>query len=300
MKKLSMIIGILSMLVFTGCGGPKTVEVNEKSTDIILKYSKKDAPEGWLWNFGVGKSYSAALADASQALTFESSTVVETKVIVSSKESMSRDQYGNYHRVPAHKIMDTKGKNKYSSENSCELHKLINTSDGMLIIRICKDFNYLEQARINVDYPSHKLQTINLYFHLNEVKGMYSEEDLRTIHLFLKELNSIKINEAWWNFPNNSDKDIENFVLTTYKSWIKSFPMDIYFKEYYGIIFPYDWESDLDTSKKIPAQVWTFKNNPNFKFSFRRKITVPQLQGLTEIDPSYKDYKLVKSSKLNF
>lgn len=300
MKKLSVFIGILvSMFLISGCASkPNSLDVNKNSTEIILNYSKKTLPDGWVWNFGVGKNYSSALEDAAQALTFESATSFETKVIVSGKEIVTKDSYGNQIRIPAHKIMDTRGKNKYNFEHSCELHKLLNTNDGMLIIRICKDFNYFEKEQeknIDKKYYHHSMNSINLYFNLNEIKGKYSKEDLRIISIFLDEINNFKQQEIWWNFPSNSKEDIENFVLTTYKTWINQFPMDSFYKNYYGIIYPYNWEMDRSSGKKVFSQVWEFEKYPGYKFSFYRKISEPQLIGLTEIDESYKGFRLVRN-----
>ena len=302
-RKLLYTLSIMGSLFFVGCSGHNYTQekVSDSSMNLIMNYSKKTLPEGYVWNFGVGKNYSSALEDASQSLTFEQATTLETKVIVSNKERIISDQYGNKYYTAPTKIMETKGNNKYNIENKCDIHKLLNTSDGILIIRICKNTNLFEEkikkARENSMYKQkgkiHEMHTINLFFHSNQVKGHYNEEDKYAISSFLKEITYLDDDEIWWNFPSNDPKDIENFVLTSYKSWNKHIPISKERRINHRIYYPWQWQKCRDSHEREPSQLWTLKGN-NIQFSLAKKLTAPQLMGFVKYDDFFKELERVK------
>lgn len=294
-------LGII--LSFNGCSNSNFSQenVSDSSMNIIMSYSKKSLPDGYVWNFGTGRSYSSALEDASQSLSFEQATEVETKVIISNKERIISDQYGNKYYTSPTKIMETKGKNKYRLENSCELHKLLNTSDGVLIIRICKNLNFfeskIEDSRKNSVFATtkkvHTMSSMNLYFHLNEIKGLYTKDDIYTIKTFLKEIVYLNEEELWWNFPSNNEKDIENFVLTSYKTWLNSFPLESHHRLNNRVYYPYQWQKNPDTFEREPSELWRINGN-KVTFSLAKKLTIPQKYGYVQPDDFFKNLVRVK------
>lgn len=74
MKKiqgLGKYFGILVMAgILIGCSNKYDVGSSESSAKILNSYVKKDAPEGWFYNFGIGPNYSLALKDATNSLSF--------------------------------------------------------------------------------------------------------------------------------------------------------------------------------------------------------------------------------------
>ena len=302
MKKYGIWLCVCMGILFSGCSNKKIVEVDQFSTKIIMDYTKKQTPDGWFWNFGVGDSYGEAIADASKSLSFEDSVSIQTEIIVSSPEKIATDSYGNNYRIPAHKITNTKGNKIFKAENTCEIHKVLVVKDGTLVIRICKDNNYFlklqEKNKLKFN-EVHVMNSIDLFFDLNIKKGKYPIEDYYYIYSFLKEIRSLNESEIWWAFPNNSKKDIENFVLTTYKTWLKNFPKDIMFKQFYGIIYPYEVRMSKESGRKEFSQLWSFNEYPKYKFIIGRTLTTPQILGLSEID-FLNGLTLDKSSKVNY
>ena len=87
MKKLQGVwkyVGILVMAgTLIGCSNKYNMGSSESSAKILNSYVKKDAPEGWFYNFGIGPNYSLALKDATNSLSFRKPLSVETKVVTS-------------------------------------------------------------------------------------------------------------------------------------------------------------------------------------------------------------------------
>lgn len=287
------VLGVLGMLVFSGCSH-KEIPTSESTAKIIMDYSKKPTPLNWYWNFGIGKNYSSALEDASKALTFEQAVEVETKIISSSPETILTKQNGPSFRVGAYKLTNTVPKNKYNSENLCKFHKILNTLDGYLIIRICPDLQDFENIRTTDEYygkVSHNAWNFKNYYERKFYKGEYSTKDKLYLDAFQKELIKLQNKEIWLNFPENDFKELESFALNEYKNWFDNLPVDFYIKEFYGIIYPYFYEVNPDTYKVVSTQYWKFTEYPfgknsnsgkPLKVRLTKRLTPPEILGITD------------------
>lgn len=144
-----LIIAILSILGLSGCA-PKSVGKTESTAQILNSYTKKSLPDGYYWNFGIGKNYTEAMEDALKSLPFMRPLEVQTEVMTTSSKAWSyKDGKKVWTSYEPEKIMHIKPYNVYNSNARCVVQENWDIPGGILVVRKCPDLQWFKDNNID-------------------------------------------------------------------------------------------------------------------------------------------------------
>ena len=294
-KELNLIIGASLALILSGCAS-KNVGSSESSAKILNSYVKKEKPAGWFYNFGIGKNYNEALADADKALSFNNPLSTDTKVTTYGGNALKDGQ-----EVPRNKVkfVEIKPYNIYTSKSKCEIKENWDVPEGILIVRICPDLQFFEDnfskpytdGDMKRDLALSREATKVMDYIERESNKKYSKEDIKALLAFKYEVQQMDRYIFNSNFDGMDSEEIIFWVNTTYKKWFNSLGefSDSRLKEHYGIMYPYMFWYDTQYTKDIHAanQLWKLSDN-GVIVSRKVKLSEAQLSGITEIPETNK------------
>lgn len=281
-KKL--IVGILAGFIFVGCSSKINSGSSESSAQILNKYVKKDAPEGWFYNFGIGSNYNLALRDATDALSFTKPLKVETNISTSSTGFRDKD---GYRQIEPEKKIDSKPYNVYNSDSKCEVIESWNVPEGILIVRICPDLQYFSDTykfdnSLLLSYnDSTKMGELERSFYGSIKRMNLTKDDIELFLLFKEEMNSIGYKNFIYNYGERSNEEIIGFILNEYKLWYNNIGyINRQNKTRLGIFYPHPVRMDEMRNIIKPNQIWLLDG---IKVSRRYQLSDAQVSGYSPI-----------------
>lgn len=257
--------GFLSM-GFVGCSSKK-YEVSESSVSELDKYTKKELPEFYFWNFGVGSNYSEALKDANKSILYKDYNKVSYSVY---KTTGSTNITAEKHEV-------------FTGSKMCEVHKNVKVPEGYLIVRICKDTSAMIQDSRNekpfvVDYAwAYKLE---MYLK----KDMNKSPDAKYINEFITNcMYRIDIGQQFfYNYQYKDFNTIKSFITTDFKKWVddRNRILPSWYKE--TAYYPFDNRYDSYSRKGDWSQLWRVTGT-KFTFCMKEQLSDPVVLGLVDL-----------------
>lgn len=291
MKKiqgLGKYFGILVMAgILIGCSNKYDVGSSESSAKILNSYVKKDAPEGWFYNFGIGPNYSLALKDATNSLSFRKPLSVETKVVTSM--TGFRDKNG-YRQVEPEKNVESTPYNVFSSDSKCEVIENWDVPEGTLIVRICPDLQYFKDnyqfdKSLLLSYDdSTKLGELEREFIIYAVQHKLNPTEIELFQIFKDEMMSFGYDNFIYNYGNLSNLELIGFILNEYNKWYNKIGfINRQNKVRMGIFYPHSFR--LDTTKYVikDNQFWLLDG---VKVSRKLQLSDAQVLGYSPINDS--------------
>ena len=261
-----LLIGALGL---SGCSSKK-FEVSDDSVSVLDKYEKKQLPEFYFWNFGIGSSYSEALKDAQKSMLVKDYHKLDYSVY---KTTGSTNVTAENHKV-------------FTGTKMCEVHKNMKVPEGYLLIRICKDTSAMINDSRNekpfiVDYAwAYKLET----YLKREMQKEENRKDKAYYNEFLTNcMYRIDIGEQFfYNFQYKDFEAIQLFITTDFKKWVdnrKEFLPKRYREEAY---YPFDLRYNSYTRKSDWSQLWKTTEG-NFVFCTKDQLSDPIMLGLVDV-----------------
>lgn len=263
-----LIIGVsLLGILFTGCS-TKKYEVSEDSVSVLDKYEKKQLPEFYFWNFGIGSSYSEALKDAQKSMLYKDYNKVDYSVY---KTTGSTNITAENHKV-------------FVGSKMCEIHKNVKVPEGYLIIRICKDTSAMINDSRNekpfvVDYGwAYKLETYLKKEMVQDKENAKYYNELLTNCMYRIDIGE----QFFYNFQYKDFETIKLFVVTDFKKWVqdrqKYLPRNWAETAYY----PFDNRYNSYSRKGDWSQLWRVTDT-KFVFCLKEQLSDPVILGLVEL-----------------
>lgn len=291
MKKLQGVwkyVGILVMAgTLIGCSNKYNMGSSESSAKILNSYVKKDAPEGWFYNFGIGPNYSLALRDATNSLSFRKPLMVETKVVTSM--TGFRDKNG-YRQVEPEKNVESKPYNVFTSDSKCEVIENWDVQEGTLVVRICPDLQYFKDnypfdKSLLLSYSdSTKLGELEREFIAYVSKKNLSKEDIELFLIFKNEMMSFGYDNFIYNYGSLSNLEIIGFILNEYKLWYNNIGfINRQNKTRMGIFYPHPVRLDTTRYQIGDNQFWLLDG---VKVSRKHLLSDAQVLGYSPINES--------------
>lgn len=295
---LKGIIGLGLIIGIVGCSSKIPVGSSDSSAKILDSYIKKEAPEGWFYNFGIGSNYKSAMRDATDSLSFHKPLKVNTKISTTSSGIITSSGYKS--REPE-KRFDSQPYNVYNYDSSCEIIKNWDVPEGILIVRICQDYQYFKdnfhQDKVNtneIQKDGHRISKLEEAFRKHAIKNNFGNSDIRLFYTFKTEIYDIGYLTFMKNYGHLSNEELLNFIYTKYKKWYNDIG---YFnresKDFLKIYYPHPLKYDWTRYEFRPNQFWLLDG---VIVSRKLWLTPPQEEGYTQID-EISNYRFIRSKK---
>ena len=148
--KLSIFMVLLGLVVFnfSGCA-PKAIGKTESTASILNAYSKKELPEGFYWNFGIGSNYTEAMKDAVKSLAFMRPINIQIEVYTMATKAYKWEDGKRIEiNFDPEKLVGVKPYNIFVSDSYCKVVENWDIPGGILIIRKCPDLQWFKDNGI--------------------------------------------------------------------------------------------------------------------------------------------------------